>query len=82
MVNLNINTESSTFFLFARPSFIEGVARIVDLGGTLSIYNESGTPEDADLSALFSDWKAVGEDLKSAIGKYERTRTKASTTEQ
>ena len=53
--------------LFARPSFLEGVARLLDLGGTLNEYNESNSPEDADLVALRSDWEALGQDYRSAL---------------
>lgn len=55
-----------TDFLFARPSFLEGMARILDLGNTLSEYNESLTPEEADTRALRADWKAVGSDIQRA----------------
>lgn len=54
-------------FLYARPSFIEGVARVIDLGDTLTEYNNSITPEQADWLALRSDWTVVGEDLRRAM---------------
>ena len=53
--------------LYARPSFLEGAARILDFGGTLNVYNRSVTPEEADLVALRSDWEALGQDLRVAI---------------
>lgn len=53
--------------LFARPSFVEGMARVVDLGGTLEEYNGSPTPEQADFYALRADWRQVGDDLVAAI---------------
>ena len=53
--------------LFSMPSFIEGVARILDFGNTLELYNESRTPQHADEEALFSDWMAIGEDMILAI---------------
>ncbi len=59
-------------FLFARPSFVEGVARVMDLGTTLQIYNESKTPEEADFKAMKKDWQAVGDDIVYAINKYGR----------
>ena len=67
---------SPTFRLFARPSFIEGMARVLDLGATLQTYNKSETPEEADYLALLSDWTATGNDLKFVIKKYERDGTK------
>ncbi len=59
-------------FLFARPSFLEGAARILDFGDTLSEYNRSPTEADADFNALYSDWLAVGDDLRNAVKRYER----------
>lgn len=56
-----------TDFLFARPSFIEGMARVLDLGDTLTEYNESLTGSQADLIALRSDWEMVGQDLRTAV---------------
>jgi hypothetical protein len=64
------NNWNNSFYLFARPSFCEGVARVLDLGGTLQIYNESKTEEEADLKAIENDWLAVGLDMKEAINKY------------
>lgn len=52
--------------LFARPSFIEGMARIFDFGGTLSAYNRREATEQADYLALSSDWYAVGNDMRHA----------------
>lgn len=57
--------------LFARPSFWEGVARVLDLGGTLNIYNESKTPEEADRTALQSDFAMVGKDINKAMKIFE-----------
>ena len=53
--------------LFARPSFIEGVARIVDVGATLNEYNINPTGEEADVESIKSDWKAVGDQLHFAF---------------
>ena len=54
-------------FLFARPSFLEGVARVLDLGGTLQEYNSSITPQQADALALNADWRAVNEEFARAM---------------
>lgn len=62
-----------TFMIFARPSFIEGIVRLIDLGGTLNIYNESGTEDEADYKALHNDWIMVGNDIKSSIENYGAT---------
>lgn len=58
--------------LFADPSFIRGVGRAVDLGATRNIYNDSDTPEEADVRALRSDWVAVGKDLRSAMRAFDQ----------
>ena len=56
-----------TTFLFARPSAAEGVARILDLAGTLDHYNASRSGEEADAIAMAMDWHAVGHDIAQAM---------------
>lgn len=56
-----------TDFLFAKPSFIGGLASVLDLGSSLMIYNESPIVKMADTLALKSDWQMTGEDIKSAM---------------
>ena len=34
-------------FVYARPSFIEGMARVLDLGGTLNVYHNLPAGEPA-----------------------------------
>lgn len=63
---------SITNRLFAEPSFVEGMSRVVDLGATLQEYNTSETEHQADIEALRSDWQTVGKDLKVSIKKYEQ----------
>lgn len=58
--------------LFAEPSFIEGMARNLDIGNTLRAYNESPTEHEADIDALKNDWRAVGDDIRSSIVLYEQ----------
>jgi hypothetical protein len=60
-----------TTFLFARPSFLEGLARIFDFSGSLNQYNTSKTPDQADARAIHADWHAVGEDLWNALEAYD-----------
>jgi hypothetical protein len=62
-----------TDFLFAQPSFLVGVARVLDLGGTLSAhsYNESRSPSEADARAIESDWAVVGQDMREGIATVE-----------
>lgn len=59
--------EFSTF-LFARPSSMEGMARVFDLGGTLQEYNVSASPEQADELAQEMDIRAVNADFRAALG--------------
>jgi hypothetical protein len=61
----------SRYFLFARPSFWSGMARVVDLGGTLNEYNYSISPRKADYYAIRSDWNVVGDDISEAVNKYD-----------
>jgi hypothetical protein len=63
---------TSTFYLYAKPSFIEGMGRVLDLGGNLEVYNESKTAKEADKIAISNDWRAVGNDIMSSIDKYEQ----------
>jgi hypothetical protein len=59
-----------TDYLFAHPSFSGGMARSLDLGSTLTTYNESLTENEADAIALKADWMAVGRDIMSAISRF------------
>jgi hypothetical protein len=56
--------------LFARPSFLTGLVRLVDPFGTLNEYNSEESGRKADYMALRSDWKAVGQDIQSAMNTY------------
>jgi hypothetical protein len=64
-----------TPFLFSRPSFFEGCARVLDLGDTLTEYNTALTPEQADAIALYLDWLAVGDDVRHACQAVSPTVT-------
>lgn len=65
-----------TDFLFARPSFFEGIGRIIDLGGTLTEFNTSLGPEQADRLATASDYMAVASDLRASAERVmARERT-------
>jgi hypothetical protein len=60
------------FRLYARPSFWEGMARIVDFGGVLNEYNYSDDPKEADFRAMQSDWEEIGTDFMAAIERLRR----------
>lgn len=68
----NLRYESGTMgsdFLFVRPSFVRGVARLMDIGGTLdrTAYNFSESPAEADTMALLSDWQVLADDVARAF---------------
>jgi len=58
-------------FLFIRPSFLNGMARVVDIFAELDDYNVSATPEEADARALKSDWQALMRDIEAAMQKLD-----------
>ncbi len=55
--------------LFAPPSFWSGFGQILDFGNSMFEYNQSITPEQADVLALQSDVRAVGDDFRSVLTK-------------
>jgi len=63
-------------FLFARPSLIGGMAKLLDFGGTLKTYNYSPSEELADLIATSQDWKAIGSALRKAFEEYKAQNIK------
>ena len=65
--------------LFAKPYFLKGAARIIDLGGTINVYNSSDSGIDADFNAIESDWNAVGEDLNKTFKAYEQKQKNKQT---
>lgn len=58
-------------FLYASPSFLEGIARIMDFANALNEYNSSLTPQEADAAAIRMDWEMVGQDFRSAVAEFE-----------
>jgi hypothetical protein len=64
-----------SFALYARPSFWEGMARIIDAGGSLNEYNQSLNWEVADRRALRADWMAVGNAIRAAMSEYEEQQS-------
>jgi hypothetical protein len=52
--------------LFAEPSFLEGMARVLDLGNTLNEYNRCLSGELTDYYAILGDWRAVGNEIQQA----------------
>ena len=61
-----------TDFLFARPSFLGGMASALDLSGILvTEYNRSGTPNLADSRAMKSDWAITGNDISDTVNQLK-----------
>ncbi|MDR0248724.1 MAG: hypothetical protein LBI44_03560 [Oscillospiraceae bacterium] len=57
-------------FLFANIGFMNGLARVLDIGDTLSMYNYPPSGEAADYKAMKADWLQVGDDLRFAMEMY------------
>jgi len=57
--------------LYATPSFLEGFARVLDIGDTFTTYNTFADAREADFLALRSDWRAIGEDFDTVLAEYE-----------
>jgi hypothetical protein len=58
---------SFSTFLFARASFSEGAARLLDFGDTLLEYSSSETGEAADAVAFACDWRQIAQDMWEPI---------------
>ena len=71
------NDEFVSDFLFARPSFIEGVGRILDVGNVLNTYNGARTPVEADARAINQDWRAIGRDVRAALEHLRTSRDRS-----
>ena len=56
-------------FLFARGGFSAGMARALQLGGGTSVYSYAPTPEQADMLAMYADWRSVGSDMRRAFAR-------------
>jgi hypothetical protein len=53
--------------LYARPSLIEGTGRIMDFSDSMSEYNTSESPEEADFTGALADWWAVARYLRQSF---------------
>ncbi len=49
-------------FTHGLPSFINGIARTLDIGNTLNNYLPDYNPQDLDRKALINDWETIGSD--------------------
>ena len=67
-----------TDFLFAQPSFWSGVGRLLDLWGKFDDYNVSRSVEEADMRALYSDWRITGQDLRDSWVAFHKEEAERS----
>ncbi len=51
------------------PPFLSGMARTLDLAGMLDPY-ELDSGDERDTEAIDADWRAVGDDLRSAVASF------------
>lgn len=62
-------------FNYARPSFIEGMARIFDFTGALDNYPHLSAPRksssESDAEAIRVAWETVGQYLWDAMGRFD-----------
>jgi hypothetical protein len=65
-MNMNVDIDNESFYLFARPSFIEGIGRIFDIAGTLNEYNSSLSGVQADRLAFKADVASLRRDIAIA----------------
>ena len=61
-------------FLYSRPSFLDGAARVLDLFGVFRRYDRPENEEQVDARALYDDFRIVGLDLEDAMRRYESER--------
>ncbi|MCP4674195.1 MAG: hypothetical protein GY854_01475 [Deltaproteobacteria bacterium] len=53
---------------FPQPSLLSGIARLFDFWGLYDTDTEHSLPRDE--VSLYSDWRAVGEDLWTAMDRF------------
>jgi len=62
-------------FSYFVDSFLAGVARLVDFRGLIGIKRMTGRDAaDADARAIYSDWLAVGNDIRGAARAFDKSR--------
>lgn len=63
--------ERHSYCLGARPSFLEGIARLMDFGNSLNEYKSYPSGVEADHAAIARDWAMIGLDFRNAIAEFE-----------
>jgi len=81
---MNLPTRDTGLYRLAPPSFLTGVARILDFGGFLNEHDAVPAATRArvrDAEAIHSDWAAVGACLQHAM-TMDKARTEIRDREQ
>ena len=65
-------------YLFSKPKVIDGIASLIDLFGTYTIYNESPTDQEADRRAFTADRQVLQNDACIAFAQFEKECQKRS----
>lgn len=63
-----------SYYLGARPSFLEGIARLMDFGNTLDKYKSYPSGAEADHAAIARDWAMIGLDFRNAVVEFEEEK--------
>ena len=63
-----------SYYLGARPSFLEGIARLMDFGNTLDKYKSYPSGAEADYAAIARDWAMIGLDFRNAVVEFEEEK--------
>jgi len=61
-----------TCFLFADPSFLSGMATVMDIGGGMLVYNKSRSGTEADERAIASDWAVIGGTSSTQLSSWPK----------
>ena len=69
-MNKGYIAKTLSLYQFKRPSFFEGMARVLDLGHSMTLRKVKVSGPAADAKAIASDWEMLGQDLKSVMGDY------------
>jgi hypothetical protein len=69
---------SYSTLLFADPSFLGGMASVLDIGGMLKGFNSSLSPQQSDYLALLADHRAIRDDVQAVWSRLSRAQRRAS----
>jgi len=64
--------KSLSLYPFTVPSFLSGIARLLDVGGTFNSFYYIENAEEADSVAIESDWAIIGNDMKNTLADFKQ----------